>query len=304
MRLNTIYSLTSALAVATILNPFGMINSANAATIRLTGLTDNNTLVSFKPESPNNITSVGVTGLNGNLLGIDFRPANRMLYGLTDTNNIYTLDPTTGAATFVSTLSTPFTAGQNSGFDFNPVPDRLRLVGDNEQNLRINVDTGAVIVDGNLAYATTDTNSAANPNITAAAYTNSFKGATVTQLFNIDSELDVLVQQNPPNNGTLNTIGALGIDFGSTGGFDIFTSSDRTTNTAFAASGSSLYNIDLATGAATPLGSIGNNDLNIVGLAATSVPESSNTNSLLGFGVFGLAFGLLSRYSRRVKLVN
>ncbi|HEY9691389.1 MAG TPA: DUF4394 domain-containing protein [Oculatellaceae cyanobacterium] len=304
MKLNKIYSLASALAVATILNQLGIINSANAATIRLTGLTDNNTLVSFKPESPNSIASVGVTGLNGNLLGIDFRPANQMLYGVTDTNNIYTINPTTGAATFVSTLSpTLFTAGQQSGFDFNPVPDRLRLVGNNDQNLRINVDTGAVIVDGTLAYAATDANAGANPNITAAAYTNSFAGTTTTQLFNIDSNLDILVQQNPPNNGTLNTIGSLGIDFGSTGGFDIFTGSDQTTNTAFAASGSSLYNINLATGAATTLGTIGNN-VNIVGLAATSVPESSNTNSLLGFGVFGLAFGLFSRYSRRVKLVN
>ncbi len=303
MKLNKVYSIASALAATTILNPFGMINSANAATIRLTGLTDNNTLVSFKPESPNSVTSVGVTGLNGNLLGIDFRPANGMLYGITDTNNIYTINPTTGGAAFVSTLSTPFTAGVQSGFDFNPVPDRLRLVGNNEQNLRINVDTGAVTVDGNLAYAAGDVNAGADPNITAAAYTNSFAGTTVTQLYNIDSALDVLVQQNPPNAGTLNTIGSLGIDFGTTGGFDIFTGSDQTTNTAFAASGSSLYNINLATGAATTLGTIGNN-VNIVGLAATSVPESSNTNSLLGFGVFGLAFGLLTRYSRRVKLVN
>ena len=303
MKLNKIYAIASALAVATILNPLGMINSASAATIRLTGLTDNNTLVSFKPESPNNITSVGVTGLNGNLLGIDFRPANGMLYGITDTNNIYTISPTTGAAAFVSTLATPFTAGLQSGFDFNPVPDRLRLVGNDEQNLRINVDTGSVIVDGTLAYAAGDVNAGADPNITAAAYTNSFAGTTTTQLYNIDSTLDILVQQAPPNAGTLNTIGSLGIDFGSTGGFDIFTSSDQTTNTAFAASGSSLYNINLATGAATTLGPIGNN-VNIVGLAATSVPESSSTNSLLGFGVFGLAFGLLSRYGRRVKLVN
>ena len=31
--------------------------------------------------------------------------------------------------------------------DFNPVPDRLRVVSDTGQSLRINVDTGAVITD-------------------------------------------------------------------------------------------------------------------------------------------------------------
>jgi Domain of unknown function (DUF4394) len=51
-------------------------------------------------------------------------------------------------ATLVSTLNTPFfnpgDALAGIGFDFNPVPDRLRLVGSNDRNFSINVDTGAV----------------------------------------------------------------------------------------------------------------------------------------------------------------
>lgn len=162
------------------------------------------------------------------------------------------LKATDNVATLVSTLSQPFEGGTISGFDFNPVPDRLRLVGDNDQNFRINVDTGEVTVDGMLAFADGDKNSGVNPNITASAYINSFAGATTTQLFNIDTLLNTLVLQNPPNNGTLVTIGELGVDFDTLGGFDILSSPDGT-NAAFAVSDSILYAINLETGAATKL---------------------------------------------------
>ena len=38
----------------------------------------------------------------------------------------------------------------------NPVPDRLRVTSDTGQNLRINVDNGETIVDGDIAYAEED----------------------------------------------------------------------------------------------------------------------------------------------------
>jgi hypothetical protein len=217
--------------------------------------------------------------LNGTLIGIDFRPANGLLYGVTNTSRIYTINTASGAATLVSTI-TPLTfdAGAQSGMDFNPVPDRLRLVGSNNQNLRLNVDTGVLASetgDAPLVYAEGDPNFGADPNITAAAYTNSFPGppspadanppTRTTQLFNIDAGLDVLVLQNPPNDGVLTTIGSLGVDFGSTAGFDIFSPANGS-NTAFAVSGSTLYSISLSTGAATSLGSL--NAGPFIGLAA------------------------------------
>lgn len=299
MKLNRLSAIASALTVATMFNLLSVVKPATAGTLQLTGLDDNNNLVIFNPSDTTDTSSIAVTGVEGKLLGIDFRPANGLLYGLTDANKIYTIDRMTGAASFVSDLSTAFTAGDMSGFDFNPVPDRLRLVGSNEQNLRTNVDTGATIVDGTLAYAANDANAGADPNITAAAYTNSFKGTTTTQLFGIDSNLDTLVLQNPPNNGTLMTIGSLGIDFDSTGGFDIFTDADGM-NTAFAASNSKLYTINLSTGAATAVGTIGSGDKKLVGLAATSVPEPGTVGALIGIG----AFGLLSRRRRRAKSIG
>lgn len=299
MKFNGLSLAIAALTAATVGSLLDLAKPAVASTIQLIGLDSNNSLIFFDASNPTRQTSSSsVTGIDGTLLGIDFRPANGLLYGLTNTNKLYTINPDTGASTFVSTLSTPFTSGTQSGFDFNPVPDRLRLVGGNDQNLRVNVDTGATITDGTLAYAAGDANFGNNPNITAAAYTNSFFGGPIpgrtTQLFGIDSALDTLVLQNPPNNGTLSTIGSLGVDFEETGGFDIFSPSAGV-NTAYAASGSRVYTINLATGAATTLGSLGNR--RVIGLAARSVPEPTATAALLSMGVVAG----LSCYRRRVK---
>lgn len=214
---------------------------------KFVALTNNNRLV--KGNYSRKISSVKVTGTNENLLGIDYRPANGMLYGITSTK-IYMINADTGAATEVSTLSQPIAVGQESGVDFNPVVDRLRVVGSNDQNFRINVDTGAVTVDGNINYGAGDRNARQNPNLTAAAYTNSFAGTPAptrtTVLYGIDYDRDVLTIQNPPNNGTLQTVGSLKANFDQATGFNI--SGDN--NNALAVSDSTLYEIDLMGGRA------------------------------------------------------
>ena len=246
-------------------------NSTNAS--KLAALTDNNTLVSFDSDRPGETQFTDVTGVEGVLLGIDTRPANGMVYSIDTQNNIYTIDTESGEATYVSTLDTPFEGGIISGFDFNPVADRLRLVGDNDQDFRINVETGEVTVDGMLAFADGDVNSGVNPNITAAAYINSFDGTDSTQLYDIDTLLNDLVLQNPPNDGTLMTIGDLGVDFDTLGGFDVVSSPDGG-NTAYAVSNTTLYGIDLGTGEASDLGMIGSdNPINLQGLTAVSDRE-------------------------------
>jgi Domain of unknown function (DUF4394) len=315
MELSRIGTAISLLAVTTLSNGFGSLQSADAASIQLVGLADNNTLVVFNSGNTNKTKTVGITGITGNLVGIDFRPADSKLYGVTDDNRIYTIDSTTGTAQLVMNSPTvPFTLDGNSfGVDFNPVPDRLRVVSDANQNLRLNQNTGGIAInpDGTqaidvpLAYAPDDPNAGQNPNIVAAAYTNNFAGTTTTTLFDIDSDLDILVRQGginvppgtpSPNGGQLRTIGQLGIDFGEKGGLDIFSSDGQ--NTAFAASGSTLYSIDLNTGAATTLGTIGNGSSNIVGLAAArSVPEPGTVSSLVVLG--SVAF--LGRFFRRVQ---
>jgi WD40 repeat protein len=219
------------------------------------GLSNDNTLVFFNSGTPNMTTPLKVTGLSGTLLGIDFRPADGYLYGLSSDNKIYTIDTKTGAATFRYDLSQAFMGGAFSGVDFNPVADRLRVTGSNEENFRINVDTGAVMVDKPLAYVMGDPNFGRDASITASGYTSNVKGATATMLYNIDAAQDVLVLQDPPNDGGLKTIGSLGFDFATLGGFDIFTDS-KGVNTAYALTTNSLYIVDLATGKGTALGPV------------------------------------------------
>ena len=79
----------------------------------------------------------------------------------------------------------------------------------------------------------------------------------------------MLTVQDPPNDGVQRTVGPLGVDFAPAAGFEIVTDpagQDR----AWAASGSTLYAIDLGSGAATALGTIGAGDDSIVSLASVA----------------------------------
>ncbi len=264
----------------------GMGAYASAETIY--GNTENNRLISWDSATPGTILNdVAITGMVAGdiLLGIDFRPANNLLYGVSGSGNLYTIDRYSGAAVSVQILTTP-PSGNNFGFDFNPAADRLRIVSDADQNLRLLVPT-TTFVDGALAYGAADTNFGVNPNVVHSAYTNNFPGAPSTVLFGIDSDLDILVKQNPPNNGTLETIGSLGIDIGTFGGFDVSRGSQvayGAFNTAGAA-GSSFYTMNLNTGAATLVGAIGGGQYNVRGM--TAVPEPA-TMIALGAGALAL----------------
>jgi hypothetical protein len=223
------------------------------------GLTDDARLLSFKPATPGTIdASVAITGLNSGetLLGIDFRPKDGLLYGITSGARIVTIDPATGAAAVKAALAAdaadttaPYAgiAGTMFAVDFNPVADRLRVIGDTGQNLRINVDTGATTTDGAI------NRSGAAPMVTAAAYTNSYPGTTSTTLYDIDSASASLAMQNPPNDGTLALVGPLRVTFAGDAGMDIAGGANGLALAALRAGAggpSSLYRIDLATGAA------------------------------------------------------
>ena len=65
---------------------------------------------------------------------------------------VYRIDTDTAVAEFVNSLSVPLT-GAAFGVDFNPAADRLRIVGNDGQNLRHNVDIGGTtIADAALNY--------------------------------------------------------------------------------------------------------------------------------------------------------
>jgi hypothetical protein len=226
---------------------------------RIFALTTNNNLISFSSDSPGTILStVPITGLQAgeSLVGIDFRPAVGLIFGLSNQSRAYIIDSTTGQARQTAILSAN-AMGTSFGVDFNPVPDRLRITSETNQNLRINVTDGVTAVDTSLAFATGDPNASADPNIVGSAYINNFAGTTVTTLYGIDSNLDILVTQNPPNNGTLNTVGPLGVNTSDLVGFDVAPGSTRAFASLTVGGSSGLYTINLQTGAATLVGMIG-----------------------------------------------
>ncbi len=205
--------------------------SANAQNNQtLFGVTTGNQLVQFNAARPGTLITIGqVTGLQPgeNILGIDFRPATGELFGLGSSNRLYNINRTTGAATVVGPQFPTLLTGTNFGFDFNPTVDRIRVVSDSGQNLRLNPNNGAVVVDGDLNPGT--------PRVTAAAYTNSFGVAATTTLYDIDTVTDRLLIQSNPNVGTLTNVGPLGVDFDPVNGFDIASNALSPRNDAVAA---------------------------------------------------------------------
>lgn len=270
-------------------------------------LADNGlSLIKFNLATPGVTTLVGtITGTGGSRIdGIDFRPNDGLLYAYSQqANGVFTLNLNTAAATPASTPTTGSTI-RNLGIDFNPVADRLRLVNDADQNLRINIANGATIVDGALAFAAGDPNVGVSPSLNEAAYTNSdINLATGTTLFYIDPNLDILVSTLNPNAGSLNTIGALGVNTSDLTGFDIL-SDGLGGNTAYAlltaTSGvASLYTVNLTTGAATSVGAINPpaTTARPYSLAIVQPPPVPEPGTLL-FG-FALAGACLTRRARR-----
>jgi hypothetical protein len=191
----------------------------------LYALTASQRLIGIRTAAPGRVaTNVAITGLAPGeaLVDLDFRPATGELYALGATSRLYRIDVRNGAATTVGApFATPL-AGTQFGMDFNPTVDRIRIVSDADQNLRAHPDTGAIAaVDAPLVFAGADRFRGLDPNVVACAYTNSVPGATTTRLLALDSAVDALLLQDPPNAGVLSTIGLLGINTSSIAAFDI-----------------------------------------------------------------------------------
>ena len=258
-------------------------------------LTNNNELINYASGNPlSELSAVNITGLlspTEKLLAIDFRPATGQLYGVTNQSRLYVINQLSGVASAVSAIPfSPAINGTQVGFDFNPTVDRIRLVTGNDQNIRLNPETGTVAaVDGSI--------NPAGATVTAAGYTNSFAGAATTILYDIDVERDVLVKQVPPNAGTLVTVGALGVQAVGEAGFDIAPDNSVAIAAIFGrgfevgqteeSNGNKyrFYYINLETGEAQ---NAGKTDRVIVGLAIPTNPVAyavDQTNNLLIFNL-------------------
>jgi Ca2+-binding RTX toxin-like protein len=139
-------------------------------------------------------------------------------------------------------------AASSYGVDVNPVSDRLRIVGDDASNLRVNPDTGAVVTDATI------TPSNAEP--VGAAYTNARSTATTTTLYDLLYATDSLATQNPPNSGTVNAVGPIGFQIPDRSNAHLDIAPDGRALGLVGQGGGDLplWSINLATGAFTEIG--------------------------------------------------
>lgn len=250
-------------------------------------VTANQTLVTWNASNPGALLSgVALSGFapSESIRGIDFRPATGELFALGSFSNLYTINPATGAATLVG--SGPFTPalnGSSFGFDFNPTIDRIRIVSDVNQNMVLNPNNGTATQVTPVFYASGDLNEGTDPNVVASAYTNSFLGSTSTQLYGIDTGLDILVTQ-ANSAGTLMTVGPLGLDLNDTATFEISGLTGIAYGTVVAADQpkSIFWSVNLATGESFTIGDVGGGALIT---AMTSIPAPGTGAMLAGMGL-------------------
>ncbi len=272
---------------------------AQAQSQTLVALTTTNEIVKFN--SAGSTQTVAISGLASGetLLGLDTRPTNGLTYAISNQNNLYTINTTSGALSLVTALSgASFAATGGIGMDFNPQADfaggpSLRVTTAGGNNYAVNVSTGVV---GNTA-------SNIGAGFTAVAYTNSFPGTPpgnfpgtvpgdLTDLYYINTSTDTL--QFAPgafNAPTISTVGSLNLPFDvlSANGFEIVGGGPALAvlNLDDGTGASGLYSINLATGGAVLRSSFAGT---VNGLAFTTapVPEPETYALMLaGLGVVG-----------------
>src|SRR5690606_687466 len=126
-------------------------------------LSTNNTLLTFDTDNPEIIRkSIPLTGIESGqiLAGMDFRPNTGELWALgynsgANQGRLYVIDTMTGMASVRGNGLIDLNLGSGPvSFDFNPTVDRIRVIGSNGNNYRLNPVTGGfAATDGNITYA-------------------------------------------------------------------------------------------------------------------------------------------------------
>jgi hypothetical protein len=252
-----------------------------APDVNFTALTNTNSIAKYNARDlATPMSTTAITGLPSGekIVSIDYRPATGQLYALGTSSRLYFINEQSGLATALGTAAfSPAISGTSANIDFNPTVDRIRLVTPTGQNLRLHPELGTVVAtDGSI-------NGGKNPSIGAVAYTNSVASAATTQLFDIDFAQDKLYIQNPPNNGTLEEVGSLTVDFAGVGNFDILPDNSSALAVTFNNNQSKLFTVNLTNGKAEELGMFA---LPIIGIAFKTNPiayAASSDNKLYRF---------------------
>jgi hypothetical protein len=221
------------------------------------------TLLRFNAGEPSRITHrVPVQGLPAGetLVGLDFRVARGVLYALSSGGRLYTLDVSTGRLTRVGNADPAPLQGRRFGVDFNPTVDRVRVVSDTGQNLRLHPDTGALVsIDPPL------TQDGQPRPLIAAGYTYNQKDEKLTTNYAIDAARGWLVRQGSlegvqpavsPNTGRVFDVGPLGTGPLEDVSFDIADVRNTALIAAPLRGRTRLMQVDLDAGRATVLGTV------------------------------------------------
>jgi uncharacterized protein DUF4394 len=253
-----------------------------ASAVPLVAVTPNNQLLFFDSATPSTTSAAtAITGLGPlqSVRGIDARPKNGELYAVAATigsasNSVaftYWIPRDSASAIPVGQTASAIAgwADVPAGWDFNPLADRGRVFNTNDENFRLNP------FNGSLTANDTDLTPFATTELVAGAYDRNVDGTTATTLFAINRSGSRLALIGNPNGGVVTPVGGLGVTLNATAdaGFDI-----AADGTAFAAMTDDaddltrLYTVNLATGAATPIGLIGNGATEVRSLAAIPAP--------------------------------
>ncbi|MCC1480819.1 DUF4394 domain-containing protein [Roseibaca sp. Y0-43] len=193
------------------------------------------------------VTGMQEVMVEGRLLGIDYRPNTNTLIGVTEAFEVVNIDAMTGMVTPLVTMDTPLPIADGAPVivDINPAADALRFMS-GTTNHRVNLSTGAVMVDGSLHWDGMD----GAPMVGATAYSNSFGRPEATAMYNIDTNAHALLRQTAPNDGTNVMIGELGAMLEGPVAFDIATDA-MGTNTAWLSANGAIHTVSLDSGMVT-----------------------------------------------------
>lgn len=268
----------------------------------LVGLTTDNQIGVF--DSGSNLSAINYVDIDGlaeneSLVGIDLRPSNNTLYGISNMNNLYTVDAYTGAAKFAFSLAMPIiSAGKAYGVDFNPVADAgtgasFRVVSTSGDNYAVNASTGGVTVATSIAAG-----------FSGVAYSNSnpgqVGGPASTALYYLNSANDTLsVATGGFNNPTITLVGMIGMDILRANGLELFGNGSlfAAVNTDDGLLDSKLIRINLTDGSSQLLGNF-NGTLNGLAAAPSAVPVPA------ALPLMASALGLFGISRRKVRTVS
>lgn len=258
-RKDLLFALAAAVAAVTL--------TGTSQAIVIYGLGSGGQIYSFDTSAPLITSPIGSATAVG-IVDIDFRGANNKLYGMAGSGATSTINTSNGSLTSVFTSTSIPISGGVSSFDFNPVADRLRVVGGGTNNYRLFPD-GAPMPGGTVVNGMAD--GIFSVTLLDVAYTNPFNNSStgMTALYSIGS--DGVLYTHPgtgaPQFNTLSAVGALGITIGSDIGFDIDSS-----GMGWLVSGTSLYTVNLATGEASAAGLLGQS---LTSIAVVPEPSSA-----------------------------